>query len=74
MAVKRIKEKGSEELWAAEVERRAVGFMLIMFAKVWGHKGESFEEESVGIDWFDVYPSFQRKRIGGELLRRAEER
>jgi len=74
IAIKRIKENAKEELWVAEVERKAVGFMLMGFTKVWGHKGESFEDESVGIDWFDVHPDFQRKGIGRELLRKAEER
>jgi len=73
-AVKRVKESGKEEIWAAEVKGRAVGFMLLGFTKVWGHKGEAFEEEAVGIDWFDVHPDFQRKGVGAELLRKAEER
>jgi len=74
MAVKRVKENGKEEIWVAEVKDRAVGFMLLGFTKVWGHKGEAFEEEAVGIDWFDVHPDFQNKGIGKELLRKAEER
>ena len=74
MAVKRVKENEKEEIWVAEVEGKAVGFMLLGFTKVWGHKGEIFEEEAVGIDWFDVYPDFQRKGIGKDLLRKAEER
>jgi len=58
----------------ADVEGRAVGFMLMGFTKVWGHKGEAFEQEAVGIDWFDVHPDFQDKGVGRELLRKAEER
>jgi GNAT superfamily N-acetyltransferase len=72
-AVKRVKE-GKEELWVAEVEGKAVGFMSLEFTKVWGRKGEVFEEEAVGIDWFDVSPEFQGKGIGRELLLKAEER
>jgi len=74
MAVKRVKDNTKSEIWVAEVEGRAVGFMLLEFTKVWGHKGEAFEEEAVGIDWFDVHPGFQRKGIGKELLRKAEDR
>jgi len=74
MAVRRAKENGEEEIWVAEVERKAVGFMLLKFTKVWGHQGESFEDEAVGIDWLDVHSDFQRKGIGRELIRKAEER
>jgi ribosomal protein S18 acetylase RimI-like enzyme len=72
-AVKRMKE-GKEELWVAEVEGKAMGFMSIEFTKIWGHAGEAFEEEAVGIDWFDVSPDSQRKGVGRELLLKAEER
>lgn len=74
MAVKRTKENGEEEIWVAEVEGKAVGFMLLEFTRVWGHQDESFEDEAVGIDWLDVHPDFQRKGIGRELIRKAEER
>jgi ribosomal protein S18 acetylase RimI-like enzyme len=71
--VKRVKE-GKEELWVAEVEGKAVGFMSIEFTRIWGHAGEAFDEEAVGIDWFDVSPDFQRKGVGRELLLKAENR
>ena len=71
--VKRVKE-GKEELWVAEAEGKAVGFMSLEFTRVWGHKGEAFEEEAVGIDWFDVSTDFQGKGIGRELLLKAEEK
>jgi ribosomal protein S18 acetylase RimI-like enzyme len=71
--VKRAKE-GKEELWVAEAEGRAVGFMSIEFTKIWGHAGEAFDEKAVGIDWLDVSPDFQRKGVGSELLLKAEER
>jgi ribosomal protein S18 acetylase RimI-like enzyme len=74
MAVRRVRESGKEEIWVIEVEGRAVGFMLLGFTKVWGHKDEAFEEEAVGIDWFDVHPDFQHKEIGNKLLRKAEKR
>jgi hypothetical protein len=34
VAVNRIKESENEEIWAAEVEGKAVGFMLLGFTKV----------------------------------------
>ncbi len=74
MAVKRAKENENDEIWVAEVEGRAVGFVLLEFTRVWGHKDEAFDDEAVGIDWFDVHPDFQGKGIAEELLRKAEER
>lgn len=67
IALGRTKE-GDEELWVAEVDGRAIGFMLLEFARIWGHKGEAFEEEAGRIDWLDVHPEFQRRGIGKELL------
>ena len=72
-AVKRMRE-GKEEIWVAEAERKAVGFMSLEFTRVWGHRGEAFEEDAVGIDWFDVSPDYQGKGVGKELLLRAQER
>jgi len=63
-----------EELWVAEVDGRAVGFMLLEFTRIWGHKGEVFEGKACCIDWFDVNPESQRKGIGKELLQWAEAR
>jgi ribosomal protein S18 acetylase RimI-like enzyme len=74
MAVSRIKESEDEEIWVGEVEGKAVGFMLLEFTKVWGHKGETFNDEAAGIDWFDVHPDFQRRGVGSHMLRKAEER
>jgi len=73
-AIKRVKANKNEEIWVAEVDGKAVGFILIGFTDIWGRKGESFEEEAVGIDWFDVHPDFQGKSISIELLHKAEER
>ena len=72
-AVKRMKE-GKEELWVAEMDGKAAGFISLEFTTVWGHKGEAFEEEAVGIDWFDVSPAFQGRGIGRELLLWAEQK
>jgi len=75
IAVKKTEEgKEGEEIWVAEIEGRAVGFMLLGFTNVWGHAGEAFEEKAVCIDWFDVHPDFQRQGIGEELLHSAEGR
>jgi len=73
-AVKRVERNENEEIWVAEVEGKAVGFILIGFTEVWGHRGESFGNEAVGVDWFDVHPKFQRRGIGKDLLQKAEER
>jgi len=74
IAAKRIRESKNEELWVAEVEGRAVGFLLVEFTRAWGHKGEAFDQEAVGIDWFDINPEFQGKGISKQLLAKAEER
>jgi len=72
-AVNRIKTDKESEIWVAEADGKAVGFILLEFTKVWGHKGESFEEEAVGINWFDIHPDYQKKRVGRRLLQKAEE-
>jgi len=72
-AAKRMRE-GKEEIWVAEAEGKAVGFMSLEFTRVWGHRGEAFEEDAVGIDWFDVSPDYQGKGVGKELLLKAQER
>jgi len=72
-AVKRA-EEGKEEIWVAKVDRRAEGFMVLEFTNVWEREGEVFEKEGICIDWLDVHPDFQRKGIGKDLLRKAEER
>ena len=75
IAVNKAKEgKEGEEIWVAEVEGRAVGFMLLEFTRVWGHAGEAFEEMAACINWFDVHPNYQRQGIGQELLLKAEGR
>jgi len=74
-AVKKLGGAKKEEIWVAEFEGEAAGFILLEFTRVWGSgENESFEKEAAGIDWFDVNPKFQRKGIGKELLRKAEER
>jgi len=74
MATRRVKVSKNEEIWVAELDGRAIGFVLFAFSAIWGQHGEAFDEEAVGIDWFDVHPDFQRKGIGRRLLQKAEER
>ena len=73
-AIKRVETNKNEEIWVAEVDGKAVGFILMGFTRVWGRKGESFEEEAVGIDWFDANPDYQGKSISTKLLHKAEEK
>lgn len=73
LAVKRTKENKNVELWVAEVDGRAVGFVLIEFTRFWSHRGEAFDQEAVYIDWLDVHPSFQGRGIAKQLLSKAEE-
>lgn len=72
--VNKTKTDKKNEIWVAEIGGRAVGFITIAFTRFWGNSGESFGNEGVGIDWFDVNPDFQRKGIGKNLIRKTEER
>lgn len=74
IAAKKARENQNVELWVAEVEGKAVGFILLEYTRVWGHRGESFDQEAVCIDWLDVHPGFQERRIAGQLLSKAQER
>lgn len=75
VAVRKCTEaKQKEEIWVAEIEGRAVGFILLEFTRIWGDKGEAFDQKAVGIDWFDINPDFQRKGIGKQLLLKTEEK
>ena len=71
MAVEQA-ERGEEyELWVAEFDRRAKGFMLLEFTRTWGRKGESFREKAAGINWLDVHPDSGRRGLGTSLVRKA---
>ena len=58
-------QEGERELWVAEIEGTAVGFMLLEFET---------EERNVEIDWFDIHPDYQEQGLGTVLVQKAEER
>jgi ribosomal protein S18 acetylase RimI-like enzyme len=50
-----------DQVWIAEVNGRAVGFMILSPKK----------DGSLEVDWFDVHPDFQRMGIGTLLVEKA---
>jgi ribosomal-protein-alanine N-acetyltransferase len=52
-----------EQIWVAEVNARAVGFMILT----------SNDDGSLEVDWLDVHPDFQRRGIGTLLVKKAVE-
>ena len=67
-----LNEKG-EQIWTAEIDGKAVGFMLIYFENPPSPPELGLEGEWLVIDWFDVHPDFQRKGLGTLLLKRTEQ-
>jgi len=67
-----LNEKG-EQIWTAEIDGKAVGFMLIYFENPPCPPELGLEGEWLVIDWFDVHPDFQRKGLGTLLLKTAEQ-
>lgn len=67
-----LSERG-EQIWAAEVNGKTVGFMLIYFENPPSSPELGLEGEWLVIDWFDVHPDFQHKGLGTLLLKRAEQ-
>ena len=67
-----LNEKG-EQIWAVEIDGRAVGFMLIYFENPPCPPELGLEGEWLVIDWFDIHPDFQRKGLGALLLKTAEQ-
>jgi len=55
------KLKRREQVWLAEVETRAVGFMILSPRK----------DDSLEIEWLDVHPGFQRSGLGTLLVNKA---
>jgi len=64
IAMNRIKNK-NRELWVAEENSTAIGFMLLEFEP---------KSHNIEIDWFDVHPDHQRIGVGTVLVKKAEER
>jgi ribosomal protein S18 acetylase RimI-like enzyme len=52
-----------DQVWVAEADRRAVGFMILT----------SDDDGSLEVDWLDVHPNFQRMGIGTLLVKKAVE-
>jgi ribosomal protein S18 acetylase RimI-like enzyme len=65
--------KKGEQIWTAEIDGNAAGFMLIYFENPPSPPELGLEGEWLVIDWFDVHPDFQRKGLGTLLLKRAEQ-
>jgi ribosomal protein S18 acetylase RimI-like enzyme len=51
-----------DQIWVAEVDTRAVGFMILT------HN----DDGSLEVNWLDVHPDFQRTGIGTLLIKKAE--
>ena len=62
-----------EQIWAAEADDKAVGFMLIYFENPPTPPELGLKGEWLVIDWLDVHPDFQRQGLGTLLLNKAEE-
>lgn len=67
-----LDEKG-EQIWTAEVDGKAVAFMLIYFENPPCPPELELKDEWLVIDWFDVHPNFQRRGLGALLLKAAEQ-
>ncbi len=63
----------NEQIWTAEIDRKAVGFMLIYTENPPCPPEFGLEGEWLVIDWLDIHPSFQRKGLGTLLLKTAEQ-
>jgi ribosomal protein S18 acetylase RimI-like enzyme len=55
------KMRKDEQIWVAEVENRAVGFMILAYN----------DDGSLEVDWLDVYPSHQRRGLATLLVEKA---
>ena len=59
--IQKMTEK--DEIWVAEADGKAVGFMILT----------SNDDGTLEIDWLDVHPEFQRKKVATHLVAKAEE-
>ena len=59
--IQKMTEK--DEIWVAEADGKAVGFMILT----------PNDDGTLEIDWLDVHPEFQRKKVATHLVAKAEE-
>ena len=59
--IQKMTEK--DEIWVAEADAMAVGFMILT----------PNDDGTLEIDWLDVHPEFQRKKIATKLAAKAVE-
>ena len=59
--IKKMTEK--DEIWVAEADTKAVGFMILT----------PNDDGTLEINWLDVHPEFQRKKIATSLVAKAAE-
>ena len=52
-----------DEIWVAEADSKAVGFMILT----------PNDDGTLEVDWLDVHPYFQRKAVATSLVAKAEE-
>lgn len=63
LAARIQKMTDKDEIWVAEADGKAVGFMILT----------PNDDGTLEIDWLDVYPDFQRRGIATNLVAKAEE-
>ena len=59
--IQKMTEK--DEIWVAEADGKAVGFMILT----------PNDDGTLEIDWLDVHPDFQRKGVATNLVAKAAE-
>ncbi len=59
--IRKMTEK--DEIWVAETDAKAVGFMILTLS----------DDGTLEINWLDVHPEFQRKKIATKLVAKAAE-
>jgi ribosomal protein S18 acetylase RimI-like enzyme len=59
--IEKMTEK--DEIWVAEVDAKAVGFMILT----------PNDDGTLEIDWLDVHPEFQRRKVATHLVAKAPE-
>ncbi len=59
--IQKMTEK--DEIWVAEADAKAVGFMILT----------PNNDGTLEIDWLDVHPEFQRRKVATNLVEKAAE-